>query len=470
MPGEHLNTSKHKTASNVADTHLQAQLDQALALHKQGQLQQAHSIYLNILDIQANHANALNLLGVIAIQTNNHERAVELIDRAIAIDPDIAKYYGNRGNALKELKQLEAALASCDKAIAINPDYVEAYSNRGLVLQERRQLDAAVASYDKAIAINPDYAEAHFNKSLALLLSGNLKEGWKLYQWRWRSESLATPKRNFAQPLWLGNEPLNGRTLLLHSEQGLGDTIQFCRYAKLAAELGARVILEVPKPLVGLLTGLEGVAELVESGKPIPAFDLHCPLLSLPLAFDNDLTTLPLAQAYLHSDAIKTAAWASALGAKKKPRVGLVWSGSIGHKNDRNRSIPLSRILPYLPASCDYISLQKELRDADRATLGSQSSVEYYGDKLTDFTDTAALCELMDVVISVDTSVAHLAAALGKQTWIMLPSVPDWRWLLDRMDSVWYPSVRLYRQPDSRDWTFVLDRIRADLNKLASGF
>jgi hypothetical protein len=171
----------------------------------------------------------------------------------------------------------------------------------------------------------------------------------------------------------------------------------------------------------------------------------------------------------LHSNASKTEAWAIKLGAKKKLRVGLAWSGSTGHKNDRNRSIPLSKILPYLPDSCDYVSLQKELRDADRATLESQSGIEYYGDKLTDFTDTAALCELMDVVISVDTSVAHLAAALGKRTWIMLPYVPDWRWLLDRTDSVWYPTVRLYRQPDTRDWTFVFDQIRADLNKLVVG-
>ena len=517
MP-EHLKTSKHNTASNVADARLQAMLDQAIALHRNGQLGQAEAIYLNIIGIQPVHANCLNLLGVIATQTNNHERAVKLIDKAIEIDPNIARFYGNRGNALKELKQLDAAVASYDKAIAINPDDTEAYYNRGLALQELKQLDAAVASYDKAIAINPDdmeaynnrglvlqelkqpdaavasydraiairpdfaeayynrgnaleemkqldaavgsydmaigikpdfaeaygnrglvlqelgqldaalascnnaiaikpdsaeaysnrglvlqelkqldaalasyektiaidpdYPEAHFNKSLALMLSGNFNEGWRLYEWRWQSKGHAAPKRNFTQPLWLGNEPLNGKTLLLHSEQGLGDTIQFCRYAKLASELGARVILEVPKPLVALLNGLEGVAEMIEKGQQIPSFDLHCPLLSLPLAFRTDFANMPSAQAYLHSDASKTETWAMKLGAKKKLRVGLAWSGNTGHKNDHNRSIPLSRILPYLSDSCDYFSLQKDLRDADRATLEAQSRVEHFGDML----------------------------------------------------------------------------------------
>ena len=272
-------------------------------------------------------------------------------------------------------------------------------------------------------------------------------------------------KRAFSQPLWLGQESLAGRTILLHSEQGMGDTIQFCRYAKLVSDLGARVILEVPKPLLGLLKQLSWVSEFVVDGSPLPAFEYHCPLLSLPLAFKTTVHSIPSPTAYLRADPGKLAYWTSKLGEKSTPRVGLVWSGRPEHTNDRNRSIGLATLLQYLPPGYQYVSLQKDVRDSDRPVLESRPDLLHFGHDLNDFADTAALCELMEVIISVDTSVAHLSGALGKPTWVLLPFSPDWRWLLDRDDSPWYPSVKLYRQPRVSDWDSVMKKVRAQLTE-----
>jgi TPR repeat len=386
-------------------------------------------------------------------------------DRAIEIKPDYADAYSNRGIALKDLKRFEEALASYDRAIEIQPDYAEAYSNRGVALQELKRVEEAVASYDRAIAIQPDYASAYWNKSLALLLVGQFDQGWKLYEWRWKRDTFTTPKRNFPHPLWLGAEDLADKTILLHAEQGLGDTIQFCRYAKLVKERRARVALEVPKALLSLLSGLEGVDVLIEKGQALPAFDYHCPLLSLPLAFKTDLTSIPSPKPYLAASTQKCEEWGQRLGVKRKPRVGLVWSGSTVHKNDHNRSLTLQQLLPYLPVGCEYVSLQKEVREVDKPVLEG-GDIRHYGDELKDYTDTAALCELMDLVISVDTSVVHLAGALGKSTWVLLPYAPDWRWLLDTDASPWYASIELYRQAEDLSWGPVLERVSKDLQGL----
>jgi hypothetical protein len=270
-------------------------------------------------------------------------------------------------------------------------------------------------------------------------------------------------KRSFPQPLWLGVESLDNKTILIYAEQGLGDTIQFCRYAPLVAQLGAKVILEVQRPLVKLLKSLEGITKIIARGDTLPAFDFQCPLLSLPLAFKTELNSIPLVSQHIISGSEKIIKWQTRLGKKAKLLVGLIWSGSTTHKNDHNRSLTLNQLISYLPSQHQYICLQKELRDIDKVVLAKNSHIQFYGDELTDFTDTAVLCELIDVVISVDTSVAHLAGTLGKQTWILLPFSPDWRWLLDRDDSPWYPSVKLYRQERIGDWDSVLERVKEDL-------
>lgn len=392
--------------------------------------------------------------------------AVDAYNRAIALRPNYAKAYANRGHTLQQLSRIEEALANFDSAIALQPTLADTYSLKALALKNHHEFDAALASYDRAIALKADFWDAHWNKAIIYLLMGDFRKGWELYEYRWKSSSLALPNRTFPQPLWLGREPIAGKTILLHSEQGLGDTIQFCRYAGLVAALGAKVLLEVPESLRNLMTDLAGVSELFASGDALPAFDFHCPLLSLPLAFGTELATIPAPMRYLHGRPEALAKWSGILGEKHKPRIGLVWSGSAAHTNDRNRSIPLTTLLEYLPDGFEYVSLQKDVRDSDRIALETTPQVRHFGPQLADFSDTAALCDLMDIVISVDTSVAHLSAAAGRTTWILLPYTPDFRWLLERRDSPWYPSAMLYRQDAACDWTSVVTNVTTDLSAL----
>lgn len=441
----------------------EAHTNRGAALYGLQRFEAAVASYDRAIAINPSYAKAHTNRGVAVQELGQLQAALASHDRAIAINPDYADAHSNRGITLHALRRLEDAVASYDKAIAIQPVFVAAYYNRGLALHELRRPNAALASFDQATAIDPDSAQAHFNKSLTLLLEGDFQQGWPLYEWRWQTEKSKPRVRNFEQALWLGDEPLVGKTILLHSEQGFGDTIQFCRYATRVAALGAMVILEVPEPLLGVLGGLGANIELAAKGKPLPAFDYHCPLLSLPLAFKTDATSIPASQSYLRSDSAKMAEWGQRLGAKTKPRVGLVWSGNADHVNDHNRSVPLSALVAQLPDTLEYVSLQKEVRDSDRPALESNGHIRHFGDALKDFGDTAALCEWMDLVISVDTSVAHLSGALGRPTWVLLPYVPDWRWLLDRDDSPWYPSVKLYRQSDDREWGNVLEQFKADL-------
>ena len=412
--------------------------------------------------VHANRGATLHVLG-------RHAEAVAACDQALALAPQHALAWANRGAALFALDEFAAAVASSDRALALNPDFVPAHSNRGAALHELAQFEAALASYDQAIAGPAEHAEVNWNKSLTLLLLGDFAAGWPLYEWRWQNPKTGCRRRDLTAPEWRGEDVLDGRTILLYGEQGFGDTLQFCRYASVLAERGARVILEVRAPLVKLMHTLAGVAEVVAAGSPVPAFDYHCALLSLPLACATSLETIPAASSYLRAGADRIAVWRERLGAPSRPRIGLVWSGNPTHKNDRFRSLPLTCLLPHLPLGCDYVSLQQELREGDREALATRSDIRHFGAALADFTDTAALCSLVDIVISVDTSVAHLSGALGRPTWLLLPAVPDWRWLLARDDSPWYPSMRLCRQFARADWTGVLTRVEADLTRLCGG-
>jgi hypothetical protein len=299
-----------------------------------------------------------------------------------------------------------------------------------------------------------------------LLFQGDFDRGWRGYEWRWKNaRRLGIGEvRNFKQPLWLGEESIAGKRLLLHSEAGLGDTVHFCRYVTLSAARGATVLLEVQPPLLGLLANLEGVSQVIAKGSPLPPFDYHCPLLSLPLAFKTTLDTIPAPAKYLQTDKAKVAQWRTLLGERTRPRVGLVWSGNPNNPMDERRSIPLADWVARLPPEFQYFCLQKDLRETDAAVLDSSSSIFWFDD-LPDFSTTAALCECMDVVISVDTSVAHVSGALGQRTWVLLAFTPDWRWLRDRDDTPWYPSVKLYRQKAVGDWNEVLARVAADLRR-----
>lgn len=432
-------------------------------LKELGQLEAAVASYKQAIGLNPKHVDAYYNCGVALNALKQFDAAIASYNRVIALRPDDADAYYNRGVALNSRRDLTAAIASYDQAITLKPAYTEVYINRGVALKGLGRLDEAMASYGQALSIKPDNAEGHFNQAILNLLRGDFDRGWAGYEWRRERDSSSLRKNSFSQPLWSGKESLTGKIILLHSEQGLGDTLQFCRYAQLVANLGARVILTVPKSLVSLLEGLGGVHQLVAKGDVLPAFDYHCPLLSLPLAFKTNLNSIPFPAQYLSNDANKVAQWQAKLPEKAKPRVGLVWSGSTTLKNDHNRSIFLSDLTAQLPTDFQYVSLQKEVRDIDLQTLAKCTDILHFESELNDFGDTAALCEVLDVVISVDTSVAHLAGALGKPVWILLPLDPDWRWLLDRVDSPWYSSAKLYRQAQVGDWKSVFRQVSADL-------
>jgi hypothetical protein len=487
----------------------------AMALHQQGQLSPAQAIYDEILRVDPAHADALHLLGLIAYQQQQFARALELIGRAIAVNPLSAAFYANRGIVLQGLKQFDAAIADYGRAIAIKPDYTDAYNNRGLALhelkqpraamidydkaiaarpdfaqaynnrgvalRELKQLDAAIADFDKAIVIKPGYAEAYWNKALTLLLRGDLESGFALYEWRWKNPNANMAPRPFAQPLWLGQEPLRDKTILLYSEQGLGDTIQFCRYAVLLAGAGAQVVVEAPQQLTSLLTSLAGVSRIVARGENLPDFDYHCPLMSLPLACKTRLDTIPDPTPYLQADPAKAHLWQGRIGERQKLNVGVVWSGGfradashIWTASNEERNIPLDSVARALGGvDADFFSLQKgdpaesEIRHHER-DYWPRGNFHNFAGEIKDFADTAALVANLDLVISVDTATAHLAAAMGKPTWILNRFDSDWRWLLGRDDSPWYRSVTLYRQDESQDWEPVLRRVAADLTKRAT--
>jgi len=409
----------------------------------------------NLIEAIFNRGNTLNSL-------KRYDEALAAYDRTLALQSGHAGAQYNRGTTLHETGRYEEALMSYDRALALQPSFPQALSNRGATLYELRRHDEALASYDRAIALQPDFPEAHWNAASLRLLTGDFARGWAEYEWRWKYQAMAIAKRGFAQPLWRG-EALNGQTILLHAEQGLGDAIQFCRYAPLVAARGGRVILEVHRQLRELVASVPGVTDVVSRGDALPNFDWHCPLLSLPLAFETRLETIPASISYLSAPAQKLADWGVRLGAKNQCRVGLIWSGNPAHKRDQNRSVGLNALLPLLDTGAMFISLQKDVRPADAVVLGERSDIVRLSDSLVDFSETAALMAQLDLVVTVDTSTAHLAGALGRPVWILLPYLPDWRWLLDRDTSPWYPTARLFRQDETRSWNSVVTQVRDEL-------
>ena len=472
---------------------LDGMLRDAAALHRAGRLAEAEPLYLAILHEVPAHFDALHLIGVVRQQQGRDAEAIAFIDRALALRPDNAAALSNRALSLRALGRAHEALACCDRALAVKPDFADAHNNRGLALAalkrpaealksyeaalshapahidalnncgialfEVNRLDEALVCFDRVLALRPGHVHGSWNRAQVLLLMGDFARGWPEHEGRLASNPRL--KRGFTQPLWLGDAPLAGRTILLRAEQGLGDTIQFCRYAPMVAARGARVVLEVQRPLVDLMRTLDSAIEVVARGDALPEFDLHCPLLSLPLAFKTELTTIPARTPYLRAPA-GAIDWKSRLGTKR-PRIGLVWSGNPGHKRDATRSIPFYALMPLLDIDASFVSLQKDVRASDAALLKQTGQVVDVADSLTSFAETASLIATLDLVISVDTSAAHLTGALGKPLWLLLPQVPDWRWLMGRDDSPWYPTARLFRQDTTRAWGGVVARVRAAL-------
>ena len=454
--------ASYDRALAVRPDHAEALCNRGATLHELKRFEEALASYEHALALRPNHAGALYNRGNALRQLRRFDEALASYDRALALRPDHVEALNNRATVLQHLNRFAEAVASYDRVLALKPDYVEAHSNRGNALGQLNRHDEALASYAKALALRPDHATAHWNDALARLVCGDFARGWRAYEWRWKTPAMAPP-RNFAQPLWRGDTDLAGKTILLHAEQGLGDTLQFCRYAPMVAARSARVVLEVQPPLKPLLESLAGVQRVIARSEPLPEFDCHCPLLSLPLAFATRLETVPAAVPYLAAPPERVALWAARLGPKAVPRVGIACAGRATNWNDRNRSIGLAQLLALAIPGVTLISLQKQLRALDRELLEAQPHICRLGEEFTDFADTAAVIGELDLVISVDTAVAHLAGAMGKPVFILLPYAPDWRWLLERSDSPWYPTARLFRQTRPGDWDSVIAEVRAAL-------
>jgi len=446
----------------IRPDYAEAHLNRGLALRELKQPEVALTSFTQAIALKPDLAEAYCNSAAALRELNRPLDALAQHQAALAIRPDYAESYSNHGLALQDLSRSHEALASFETAIALKPDFAEAQSNRALALQDLGRTEEALASFDAAIALRPDLAQPRWTQGLALLQLGRMQEGWRRYEWRKQGEE-RSGDRPYPQPVWLGETQLAGKTLFIHSEQGFGDTLQFIRFAPLAVDRGARVIVSVQDPLVRLLRRLHPHVEIIGETEVPDAFDLHIPMLSLPLAFGGGLDDLPAAGRYLTADPTDRAAWRERLGPRSRPRVGLVWSGSTIHKNDHNRSIPLSRLAPLLDLDLDWISLHKDLRERDVEPLSRLPQIRQLGEALGDFADTAALIEGLDLVITVDTSVAHLAGALDRPTWMLAPFNADWRWLKDRADSPWYPSLRLFRQPAVDDWESVIEQVREAL-------
>jgi tetratricopeptide (TPR) repeat protein len=435
------------------------------ALHAMGQPEQAVASFRQAISLRPGFFDALFKCGNALMELKRCDEALASYEECVRLDPDNAPAFSNRGAALKGLGRLEEALVSFDRAIHLDPQYCDPVFNRGTLMGALRRYDEALECYAQALQLcsEEERGKIEFHESACHLLLGRFEVGWKKYEARWESGTQKKRKRHFPQPLWLGQQSLAGKTILLHAEQGFGDTIQFCRYARLVADLGAKVLLGVPPELEELIAGVDGVHGMHLAGQPIPEFDYHCPMMSLPLALGTLLDSIPAPQRYIGADPLRTASWRTRLGQGAAPRAGLVWSGNPDHANDKNRSIPFEELAGIRTEEWQFVSIQKAVRPEDAKVLDGCPEILQLGQQLADYSDTAALIANLDLVISVDTSVVHLAGAMGKPVWLMLPFNPDWRWMLDRADSPWYPSMRIFRQSKIGDWSEVIAAVRRAL-------
>ena len=432
--------------------------NRGIVLQELSRLDAALTSFTRAIALKPDDARAHNNRGTVLSDLRRSSEALASYEKAVVIEPAYAEAFYNRGMALHDVARFDEALASFDRAIGLRPNYAEAHHNRGAVLQDLLRLDEAIAGYAAAIRLQPERAESYANQAYCYLQLGRFAEGWHLHEWR---KQLPAPvgNRRFSQPLWLGRESISNRTLFVHWEQGFGDTIQFCRYGRLLKALGANVVMSVQQPLHRLLMQFAPQIEIIGQAEVPNSFDCHCPMMSLPLALATTLTTIPAEPRYIVADEELHQSWGARLPARSKPRIGIAWRGSTAHKNDRNRSIDLDMLEPLLSLDAYWISLQY---DDGGAPPWVPQLISFAG-QWQDFADIAAVIECLDLVITVDTAVAHLAGAMGKPVFIFLPFNSDWRWLLNRDDSPWYPSARLFRQKPTKSWADVIARASSEL-------
>jgi tetratricopeptide (TPR) repeat protein len=444
------------------------QLKQALALHQQGDSNGAEALYRSVLAAAPDYALAQHFLGVIHYQRQELAAALPLLERSVAASPDEPEFRNNLGLALAAADRESDAIAAFRAALVLKPDHAVAWNNLGLALQSMNDARGAIEAFRRAINFKPDFAHAHWNLSLVLLLDGQFAQGWREYDWRLVLAESGRGQHVYPGQAWNGAAPA-GKTLLLYAEQGLGDALQFARYATLLAHAGARPLIHCVDALKPLVATVPGVTRALGSDERLPDYDAHFPLLSLPRIFATTPETIPSQTSYMTvAEPLRAAARARIDSMGGRFNVGLVWAGSKAHSNDRNRSCPLAALatLLALPDITWYSLQHGEARKDLDAFADAQRVVPL--PETASLVDTAALIAELDLVISVDTSVAHLAGALGRSCWLLLPFAPDWRWMLDRDDTPWYPAIRLFRQSRLRDWSSVVARVAADLRALAA--
>jgi tetratricopeptide (TPR) repeat protein len=470
---------RDQDALDCLDKALAIKPDDALALGNRGSAlltlnrpQDALASFEALLRLDPRNGEAMMNRGVAKATLLHHDEALADFDAALALMPGHPNVLYNRGNAVLALGRPIDALSDFDRALTGMPEHPRAWNNRGRALQQLNRHAEAVQSFDKVLALKKDDADAHNNRALSLLTLGTLRKGFAAYEWRWKRSGMSDARRAYNKPLWLGEFPLGNKTILLSAEQGLGDTIQFARYAALLARTGAKVVLEVQPELKALLSGIEGVAACIARGEPLPPYDVHCPLGSLPLAMKTDAASIPAEIPYVTADPARIEKWQARLAVLPAKRVALAWAGQPNHANDRNRSLDLKWLAPLLALErISFVSIQRDLRGDDAALLAQHANVMAVGGNLDDMADTAAVLAQCDLLISVDTSVLHLAGAMARPAWAMLPFAPDWRWgLADSASgerSAWYPQVRLFRQPALGDWPSAIAQVRAALADFA---
>jgi Flp pilus assembly protein TadD len=459
-------TFEQAVKARPADARLRKML--GIALARSERLDDAVASYREAIRLRPAYPEAYNDLAIALARQGRHAEAVECYRKAIEYRPRYAEAHNNMGNALRNLGHFDESLVCYRNALEIKPAYADAHNNRGIAFAELGRFDEAVASYTECIRLRPNHVDAHMNRALTWLRKGDFAQGWAEYEWRWRKRSLTS--RPLHMPQWNGF-PLKGRRLLVFPEQGNGDVIQFVRYARLLKEQGATVILECPERLVKLLARCPHIDHLVPQGQPLPDYDVYAPLLTLPGFLDTAPETVPAQVPYVYADPDLVERWRGELGAVRAFKVGINWQGNPKYAGDRHRSIPLARFeaLARVPGVRLY-SLQKNHGSEQLAELAGKFPVEDLGSRLDEttgpFLDTAAVLKNLDLFITSDTAVAHLAGALGVPVWVALSTTADWRWMTERDDNPWYPTMRLFRQSKHMDWAPVFERMSAELGHL----
>jgi tetratricopeptide (TPR) repeat protein len=463
-----IDDARSGTSPDPAAARQLQQLNRALSLHQQGDSHGAEALYRSLLVTQPDHALAQHYLGVIHYQRREILAALPLLEQSVAASPDEPEFRNNLGLALAAADREPDAIAAYRTALRLKPDHAVAWSNLGLALQSVNDVRGAIDAFRRAIDLKPDFAQAHWNLSLALLLDGQFAEGWREYDWRLALTELGRGRHVYPGQAWDGTTPA-GKTLLLYAEQGLGDALQFARYATLLAKVGARPLIHCVDALKPLISTVSGVAEVLAGDEPLPDYDAHFPLLSLARVFATTEDTIPSEPSYMSVSMVHRAvAREKVESLSAKLNVGLVWAGSKAHSNDRNRSCPLAMVTPLLELpDIAWFSLQQGEASMDLDALAGAAPVVPLPANAS-LVETAALVAELDLVISVDTSIAHLAGALGRRCWLLLPYAPDWRWMLDRDDTPWYPATRLFRQSRLHDWPSVIARVAAELRALSA--